>query len=538
MRSKSAMFAGTNSWSGSVRLLTGTVIHEDSASFESEIRARESSAAELTRLPSETVLAGTYRLDRLLGSGAMASVFAATHLGNANRVAVKVLHPALESNVDVRARFLREGYAANSVGHAGTVHVLDNGRTAAGTAFFVMELLEGETLDALWERRGRRLPPSEIALLMCQLLDVLSAAHANGIVHRDIKPENLFIELDGTLRVLDFGVARMRDETMAETRAGSVIGTLPYMPPEQTLGKSHDVDARSDLWSVGATAFRLVSGRFVHEAETSEEMMVFIGSRQARSLAEVAPGVPAEFIRVVDRALRFDKAERWPSALSMQSAFAKACRSRPDSDNDFVLRERPEADPPPQSLAAGVATVSERPVLSPMTLSSREPTLFRPQARGHRWLRSAAAALALACLIGVLLTYGRRSPPRAQATGLVSSLAPLAHPAGRIRLGSAESGSWTPVAAPQAPAEAALVSVASTRMRSGERGRDASLRVAPPEAPKAPASKTAAQTTDGAVVTSDARLPASTVAAASDPCSPPYMVLPVTRKKLWKRECL
>jgi hypothetical protein len=274
-------------------------------------------------------------------------------------------------------------------------------------------------------------------------------------------------------------------------------------------------------------------------------MMVFIGSRQARSLAEVAPGVPAEFIRVVDRALRFDKAERWPSALSMQSAFAKACRSQPDSDDDFALRERPEAEQPPQFFAASVASESERPVLSPMTVSAREPTLFRPRAHGRRWLRSAAAALALVCLIGVLLTYGRRGPPRAQATGLVSSLAPLAHPAGRIGLGSAESGSWTPVAAPHAPAESALVSVASTRMRSGERVRDASLRVAPPEAPKAPASKTAAQTTDRAVVTSDARLPASderlppsTVVAASDRCSPPYTVLPVTGKMRWKRECL
>ncbi len=97
---------------------------------------------------------------------------------------------------------------------------------------------------------------------MGQLLEILSAAHERGIVHRDIKPENLFVERDGTLRILDFGVARVLEGKFLETRAGSVIGTLPYMAPEQMLGKSHEVDARSDVWSVGATAFTLVSGCF------------------------------------------------------------------------------------------------------------------------------------------------------------------------------------------------------------------------------------------------------------------------------------
>jgi serine/threonine-protein kinase len=99
------------------------------------------------------------------------------------------------------------------------------------------------------------------------------------------------------------------------------------MAPEQTLGKCHEVDARSDMWSVGATAFTLVSGRFVHDAETPEEMMVFNGSRQAQSLAEVAPDVASAFVEVVDRALRFDRTERWSSAVAMRAALVEACRS-------------------------------------------------------------------------------------------------------------------------------------------------------------------------------------------------------------------
>ena len=232
---------------------------------------------------------------------------------------------------------------------------------------------------------------------MCKLLDVLAAAHANGIVHRDIKPENLFIERDGTLRVLDFGVARVLEGAITETRAGSVIGTLPYMAPEQILGKNREVDARSDLWSVGATAFALVSGRFVHEAETPEEMMVFTGSRQARSLAEVAPEVPAEFIKVVDRALRFDKAERWPGAGMMRTAFARACWSEHECEHDSPSGERTEPEQHAQSLPARAGSVGDDSPLSQTLICSGTPGSLAVEvaATGER-RRSPSRSLSLA----------------------------------------------------------------------------------------------------------------------------------------------
>ena len=521
----------SNSWWGSARVLDDVHLHQGG-------RARERRASATmpmdhdVRAPSiGTVIAGTYRLDRVLGTGAMASVFAATHLRNANRVAIKILHSDLTNNVDVRIRFLREGYAANSVRHAGTVRVLDDGTTESGAAFFVMELLEGETLEALWERRGRRIPPLEVAELMVQLLDILSAAHAKGIVHRDIKPENLFLELEGTLRVLDFGVARVLEGTLTETRAGSVIGTLPYMAPEQMLGKCHEVDARSDLWSVGATAFTLISGRFVHDAETPEEMMVFNGSRQARSLAEVAPYVASEFVDVVDRALRFDRTERWSSALAMRAAFAEVCRrargaglaggaSSSASKEAEISAELPSH--------AHVDVVSADPPFVPTLVSSGAPDLrpvpvgLRPApvtaARGHRgrWLATGGAvALILAGAVEARSALDRRS-------SLPHSTVPASALAAPTVDAIAAPGS---VPAADNPVQAAVATLV-------ERGSEAG-----PEAPMAAVSR-AAPPAHVAAVASSPRTEASAAPSAADDCTPPFVILPVTGKKQWKRRCL
>jgi serine/threonine protein kinase len=271
-----------------------------------------------------TVLRGKYRLDGVLGIGGMAAVFSATHLRNANRVAVKILHRELAIEAGSRERFLREGYAANSVGHPGTVRILDDDRAEDGSIFLVMDLLDGETLEARWERSRRRLPVAEVVAYMQELLGVLAAAHHKGIVHRDLKPENLFVTLDGQLKVLDFGIARLREA--APTRASSrvFLGTPAFMPPEQALGRREEVDAISDVWAVGATAFSLLAGRFVHEGETAEELLVQAATQPALSLASVAPDVPTPIADVIDRALAFDKLDRWPNARAMREALGRA----------------------------------------------------------------------------------------------------------------------------------------------------------------------------------------------------------------------
>ena len=171
------------------------------------------------------VVDGKWTLRRLLGSGGMAAVYAATD-ANGMEAAVKILHPEMNLNTEVRERFLREPYAANRVGHPGAVRVLGHGMSEGRVAYLVMELLKGEPLSALAARQQLSLQ----RLLECteQILDVLAAAHAQGIIHRDLKPDNLFVTEEGHVKVLDFGVARMQVDAPGEfrTRTGTALGTL------------------------------------------------------------------------------------------------------------------------------------------------------------------------------------------------------------------------------------------------------------------------------------------------------------------------
>ncbi|MGH7298313.1 MAG: serine/threonine-protein kinase, partial [Polyangiaceae bacterium] len=207
-----------------------------------------------------TTLNGKYRLDRLLGVGGMASVYAATHR-NTKRVAVKVLHTELSVHPGLRTRFMREGYLANTVAHPGAVAVLDDDVAEDGAAFLVMELLEGETLAEAGDRHGGTLPLRAVLAVAYQVLDVLAAASDKNVVHRDIKPPNLFLTRTGHVKVLDFGVARMR-QTGGEvaTHSGLAMGTPAFMAPEQALGRSDEIDGLTDLWGLGATMFALLTG--------------------------------------------------------------------------------------------------------------------------------------------------------------------------------------------------------------------------------------------------------------------------------------
>jgi serine/threonine-protein kinase len=227
------------------------------------------------------MLRDKYRLDGVLGIGGMATVYAATHRNQAE-LAVKVLHPELSLREDIRRRFLREG-----VKHPGAVLIVDDDVAEDGSAFLVMERLRGASIEELWERSGRRLSEPVVVGIASQLLDVLSAAHTNNIVHRDLKPANLFLTHEGTLKVLDFGIARLRDAVMSDhsTRSGQMMGTPAFMAPEQALAKAGAIDGQTDLWAVGATMFTLLSGQFVHEGENSQQLLVNAATVQARSLA-------------------------------------------------------------------------------------------------------------------------------------------------------------------------------------------------------------------------------------------------------------
>jgi eukaryotic-like serine/threonine-protein kinase len=274
-----------------------------------------------------TMLRNKYRLDAVLGVGGMAVVYKATHRNKAE-FAIKMLHPELCARQSVRTRFLREGYAANSVKHAGVVRVVDDDVAEDGSAFLVMELLDGVSADHLLEQPAGPPPLAVAVAIGLQLLDVLAAAHANGIVHRDIKPANLFLTRDGSVKVLDFGIARALDESSSSgpqlTGAGMPLGTPAYMAPEQALAKSDQIDAQTDVWAAGATLFALLTGDPVHSGEVAAQVLVAAATTPARRLASAAPGIPEPIAEVVDRALAFDKAARWPSAGAMRDALAAA----------------------------------------------------------------------------------------------------------------------------------------------------------------------------------------------------------------------
>ncbi len=279
---------------------------------------------------------GKYRLDRLIGIGGTAAVFEATHR-NGSRVALKELHPEYARLEEVRTRFLREGYVANRVGHPAVTRVLDDDDDdETMTVFLVMELLEGETVEALWERQARHLPLPMVLGYADQLLDVLAAAHEQGIVHRDVKPENLFHTRGGMLKVLDFGIARLLDGTGA-TRSGQLLGTPEFMAPEQANGAVRQIDARTDLWSVGAVIYTLVSGSAVHAGRSAHEQIVYAATQQARPVELVAPGIGRDVAAVVNRALAFQQEARWQSAREMQAAlratrgYVEPSRGAPDS---------------------------------------------------------------------------------------------------------------------------------------------------------------------------------------------------------------
>ncbi len=280
-------------------------------------------------------ICGKWHLDRVIGIGGMAAVYEATHR-NRNRVAIKLLHPALSLDEGTRHRFLREGYVANTIRHSGAVQVLDDDVTEQGIAFLVMELLRGESVEERMMRKGGSLDIRESLEMADQLLDVLGAAHDQKVVHRDIKPDNIFLTDSGELKVLDFGIARLHQGDSRKTKVGSFMGTPAFCSQEQARGRWDEVDLRTDIFSVGATLFTCLTGTHVHEAETSSEQLALAISASARSLAVALPGASADLVDLVDTSLAYHKEERFQSTRAMRAAVQRVAAGIPPASSTSV----------------------------------------------------------------------------------------------------------------------------------------------------------------------------------------------------------
>src|SRR5690606_9678563 len=269
-------------------------------------------------LPGPGTLLGAWRLERLIHLGAGASVYRARTVEGAVG-ALKLLHASPLLPRLAGERFAREITVLQGLAHPAIPRVLDHGIEERGLPWFVTEWLAGWDLETHRLRLGGRLPIAELIELGARLLEALGHAHHAGFVHRDVKPQNLFLTESFELRVLDFGVCRALAAAASLTGDNAVIGTPGYMAPEQAARRSSRVDARADIWSVGATLFRLASGHPVHEG-TPEEQRLKTYREPARSLATVAPELPADFVAVVDRALMLDPDARFQSANEMRAA--------------------------------------------------------------------------------------------------------------------------------------------------------------------------------------------------------------------------
>lgn len=265
-----------------------------------------------------TQINAKWTIDAYLGSGGMATVFAATHR-NGSRAALKVLHAEFARDEAIRTRFLREGKIANKIDHPSVVQISDDDLSDLGEAFLVMELLEGETLEHRLREKGT-LSFEEIFQVFDPIVDLLGNAHDVEIIHRDLKPENIFLTHSGDVKVLDFGIARFREESSRAdaTRQGTALGTPSFMAPEQALGLGDLVDGRADLFSVGACMFTALSGQRLHQARAENEAFVLAATKAAPSLATVAPELPVEIVAFVDKALSYERNSRFADARAMR----------------------------------------------------------------------------------------------------------------------------------------------------------------------------------------------------------------------------
>jgi serine/threonine-protein kinase len=269
------------------------------------------------------VLDGRWRIETLLGTGGMGSVYRAEHIHVGRKAAVKVLHADLCRSPPERERFRREARVASRLRSPHVVEVLDFGEDAAGRPYLVMELLEGEPLRAVLDRE-HRLAPQRVVRLLRQLLDGLGAAHAEGIVHRDLKPENLWLSgagADELLRVLDFGIAKWSDARgdATRTQAGLVVGTPEYLSPEQAVGG--EVDRRADLYAAGVLAFVMLTGRHPFDTSDLRALVAAHAFERVPSLSSVAPELAAwpRLVDFVARATEKDRGRRAGSAAELRA---------------------------------------------------------------------------------------------------------------------------------------------------------------------------------------------------------------------------
>jgi serine/threonine-protein kinase len=449
------------------------------------------------------MVAGKYRVDRILGKGGMGVVAAATDTKLRRPVAIKVLAPALASDEVSVERFVREGRAAVALTSEHAIRVYDVGELPSGAPFMVMELLVGRDLQRVLDEQ-KRLPSMEAVDYILQAIEALGEAHALGMVHRDLKPANLFLtrRSDGTplVKVLDFGLAKAAPAPGEKglTSSAAAIGTPQYMSPEQLRG-TRDVDARTDIWALGASLYELVTGTSPFDAGSVADLIPKILRDAPKPPHTVLSEVPHGLSRVIQRCLEKNAHDRYANVAELAAALEPW--ASPDAIGTAQRVERVLSSAHVQG-----AVRDEGAQRGDETEPDREATTERkvvgetastveidtnPTNRGRaltRWVLGAGAAIGLAALGGAAIKVGTQKtathgpPPVAASPAPTPTSSPLTDAA--ITLSDADGISTKPASA-SAPDEP----IAPKPARIGP--PDASVsrheRSAPPPGKKPPA---------------------------------------------------
>jgi hypothetical protein len=357
-------------------------------------------------LPPGTLVADKFRIERLLGAGAMGSVYRIDHELTHNKRALKLLHPTISYSPEHVRRFLSEASAAGRAGNPHLVETFDAGILPTGEPYLVMELLDGEPLDAMLERE-RTLSPALAAELVAQAAEGIDAAHRVGIIHRDLKPANLFVttrEDRPFIKIMDFGVSKFSSATTSsvqQTRAGVIIGSPAYMSPEQLRGEL-DLDARGDVFSLAVVLYECLSGVLPFDAPTLHALMARVLSGSATPLATLRPELPRALVEVVEHALANDRDVRIPNAMALADALSS-----------FRVA--------PTTTAVGAATVALAEPAAPAAPAKSKSKVPYAAALGTLLLASAVVGLAVRANAPAVAAQPVTAPP--SSTSIVQTAA-------------------------------------------------------------------------------------------------------------------
>ncbi|MDQ3366624.1 MAG: protein kinase [Myxococcota bacterium] len=384
---------------------------------------------------TEGATVGAYRVLRKLGEGGMGVVYVAEHALLGRRAAIKVLLPELSANREIVQRFFNEARAVTQIADPGIVQIFDFGFHTDGSAFIVLELLEGESMDARLLRIGR-FSPFDCLRLMRQICTSLQAAHAKGIVHRDLKPENIFIVGDPAVtggeraKILDFGIAKLSAEEpgMMKTRTGMVMGTPVYMSPEQCRGAG-EIDHRSDIYSVACVMMTMLTGAPPFHGEGSGDLIAAHLREPPPLASSRVHGLPPVIDQILQRSLAKSPNDRFGSMMELVETighaeqllyhsmsgtaagdFAAYVSAGGTPSSRYARPSGPSGMMPPGTVVMSAPTT--------LTGAAGQPSAPAPRSRG---LVIAGVAVATAAIIGIVIAATRGSTPPVPAEHLESA---------------------------------------------------------------------------------------------------------------------